>query len=561
MKKKLLALGVASVFGVLAMPASAGVVTGTGPAVPVAGDGTIALPTGTTLQFNEGGVGHILLVPYYTVQNGNATLINLVNTDTVNGKAVKVRFRGAQNSDDVFDFQVYLSPGDVWAASVTQAADGRAQLSTADNSCTLPANVNQPFVTGRLPGDTEAAKAAGTREGYVEILTMADIPPFVTVPPAAETLYMTTKHKTDGSVNCGTALTSLNADIIAEGGAAGADAAGLESPTTGLMANWTIINVPAASAWSGQAAAIEARTAGGLAGSGNFVWFPQMSTPVAGFGGLSADPLLLSGKIAGAYYDLPDLSTPYVTAFAVGAPERQASALTDAIAKVSVTNEYITDPGVFAQTDWVFSMPTRRYAVAIDYTATVAANRMIFNPGVFVTTGAYGTDSYFAAAPGTAQQVNPATPLNTNSALAANIAGSGANVTRDGFSVCTQLGAGAIRVTDRSERTLAGSDFVISPGTPTTLAFCGETNVLSFNAGGGMSVLGGEIARANIDIGSFVDGWARINTQGNPSGVTVSGRAGLPVLGAAFVQATNPNAAPGVSGNYGAAYEHRFVRP
>jgi hypothetical protein len=159
--------------------------------------------------------------------------------------------------------------------------------------------------------------------------------------------------------------------------------------------------------------------------------------------------------------------------------------------------------------------------------------------------------------------VGAATALNTNSALAPNIAGSGANVTRDGFSVCTQLGAGAIRVTDRSERTLAGSDFVISPGTPTTLAFCGETNVLSFNAGGGMSVLGGEIARANIDIGSFVDGWARINTQGNPAPVLVnaSGRAGLPVLGAAFVQATNPNAAPGVSGNYGAAYEHRFVRP
>lgn len=57
----------------------------TGAAFAAAGD----------VSVNPNGDGHILLVPYYTVQDGNVTAFNIVNTDTKNGKAVKVRFRGA----------------------------------------------------------------------------------------------------------------------------------------------------------------------------------------------------------------------------------------------------------------------------------------------------------------------------------------------------------------------------------------------------------------------------------------------------------------------------------
>ena len=40
---------------------------------------------------------------------------------------------------------------------------------------------------------------------------------------------------------------------------------------------------------------------------------------------------------------------------------------------INVINEFITDPAIAANTDWVFSLPTRRYSVAVDYrtTATV----------------------------------------------------------------------------------------------------------------------------------------------------------------------------------------------
>ena len=145
----------------------------------------VGAPTGSTLALNEAGVGHSLFVPYFTAQDTNSTLINLVNTDRVNGKAVKIRFRGAANSDDLFDFQVFLSPGDVWTASVSKGADGYAKLTTNDASCTKPAKAilnATPFKSTRLDTANLAGDAlmAGTREGYIEIFNMADIPPNAT---------------------------------------------------------------------------------------------------------------------------------------------------------------------------------------------------------------------------------------------------------------------------------------------------------------------------------------------------------------------------------------------
>lgn len=153
MKKNVMALSIAAMIGGLGFvgTASADLLSGTGTATnaekPVNTDGlrvlgtassTMSMTTATNLTLSEGGVGHMLLVPYYSAQNNNMTVLHVVNTDSVNGKAVKVRFRGAANSDDVMDFQVFMSPGDVWTAAVTAGVDGIAQVQTADNTCTVP---------------------------------------------------------------------------------------------------------------------------------------------------------------------------------------------------------------------------------------------------------------------------------------------------------------------------------------------------------------------------------------------------------------------------------------
>jgi len=154
MKKNVIALGVSAVLLSMVGAASADVVFN---------------PSGVTgIAANSRGLGHQLVFPYFTTQGSNNTLVNIVNTDTVNGKAVKVRFRGAGNSDDLFDFQVLMSPGDVWTASLAQDAAGVTKLTSTDNTCVIPskAAINVAF-TNTLRVDPSKDIAAQTREGYI----------------------------------------------------------------------------------------------------------------------------------------------------------------------------------------------------------------------------------------------------------------------------------------------------------------------------------------------------------------------------------------------------------
>ncbi|GHU22142.1 hypothetical protein AGMMS50243_21130 [Betaproteobacteria bacterium] len=127
-------------------------------------------------------IGLINIVPYYNVREGNTVALSITNNDFTNGKVVKVRFRGAEWSDDVLDFQVFLSPFDVWTASITRGVDpdtGKAVAKlnkSEDNTCTRP----QLGANGALFKDDLNRVAVGTEggtlEGYVEIITLADIP-------------------------------------------------------------------------------------------------------------------------------------------------------------------------------------------------------------------------------------------------------------------------------------------------------------------------------------------------------------------------------------------------
>lgn len=542
MKKNVLALSIA--VGLLGLAGGAHAVTDPG----------IAAVVGSKLVNNVDGIGHILLVPYFTSQAANSTLINIVNSDTINAKAVKVRFRGAANSDDIFDFQVFLSPGDVWAASVSRGADGRSILTTVDNSCTKPSKATlnaTPFVTARLDSAlTGDALAAQTREGYVEILNMADILP-------ATTLFTAVKHV--GSVApCGAAFTAL--DLTVDTNTAGWNALGLTAPTTGLLANWTIINTVGASSWSGTADTVEARNAAGIVPvAGNMVYWPQTSTPVAAGTAnfYTADPLIRTDgqtpnggtatigstpAFAAGFYDFPDLSTPYTAAAGVTtdglAPLRQALSQTAAIAAVSVTNEYLTVSTIAATTDWTFSMPTRRYSVAMNYAA--------------LTAGTEGRRFSELVDDGAGNAT-----LTTGYFTAANTVVSNRQICVTGI---TQ------NVYDREENSPTSSTSVVvspsSPGVPTS--FCGEASVLSFNNAGAASTgsLRATVAFKDVTV-PYADGWMVMSTP-SASGVAgvVPGTAtpatprGLPLLGQAFARAIG-----GTGGQtFGASWGHRLGR-
>ena len=575
MKKNLLSLSIAALIGGLGVAGAANA------GVALVGTALSGATTADTLAISPAGIGHILLVPYFTAQNGNATLLSVVNTDTVNGKAVKVRFRGAANSDDLLDFQVFLSPGDVWTANVAKGADGRSVLTTADNSCTQPAipAAGVAFGTGRLPATfTAEQKAVQTLEGYVEIFNMADVPPAYAdgltrvygadlasagaTATATNALYVATKHATSGA-NAGKAdcTPAVFAQLQKSNGVVtelNAVAHGLKTPTTGLAGGWAVVNVAGASvAWSGNSSALQA-TVGGVAAPGRIVFSAQRAdAQTAGsVNALTNDPLLrepagvavppailaTAPKIVAAQQDLPDLSTPYLTVAASGSAFAQAEAVSGAIATRRVINEYLTDSTISAATDWVFSSPTRRYAVAMDYANKDALGNTVFAP-LFTDSGTFGaTGQTVASTFYTAANVTKGT--GTEASL-----------------LCVQPSTGSFSSFDRSEQQPAPGGVVFSPASVAPgVQFCGETSVLSFNAGGAAaaSVLGATIARKDVDA-TYSAGWATIPTDGL-NGAVIAGPAtagnGLPVLGHAFLKATGPVVA-GKSTNFSITYGHR----
>lgn len=600
-----------------------------------------------TLADNGFGTGNILLVPYFSTQGGNATLLSITNTDTVNGKAVKVRFRGAANSDDLYDFQVLLSPGDVWSASVSQdATTGISTLSTTDTTCTLPTSVNGAFQTGRVQQFSTASSIANqTREGYIEILNMADIPKFglydqgtiasgnITA-PTTNPLYTAIKH-VNGVPPCSTTTasaaainllvqdpTAYSATVAFTDGSAAAAAAavttvtgatnsssaqgmGLVFPSGKLAADWTIINVANTTVISGQAKAISTSAAGA-----NLVFFPQIGTAIPTtasttvstavitsgtaatlatptLDAITADPIfrttnlaynqatvlananvnaataantangtitnaasstaasLASPAVAAAYYDQPDLSTPYVGAVLGGGTATanvsaldQSLKLTALLAKSTVTNSYLTTSALSAATDWVFSMPTRRYHTAYAYSyAGATGNGQIYtdytNASTVANAGANGSAYRFFS------------PSNTSVS------------TTNGQQICTKLATG-VTAFGREEQVAAVSNpgFVVSPGTvaaSATLSLCGETSVLSF--GKASALLSATVANTVYPAASLpaTDGWATFSTSSGAANVVGT----LPILGFAAQKAVNSAVSAGVSGNFGLSYTHR----
>lgn len=605
MKKSIISASIAAMIGGLGLAgvANAAVIV---PATNVA----------TQLQINEAGTGHILVVPYFTTQGTNATLLNITNTDTANGKAVKVRFRGASNSDDIFDFTLLLSPGDVWAAKVSQGADGVSRLETSDKTCTLPATVAtqaNSFPTNRLnPALSAADRAAQTREGYIEILTMADIPKAgfaaqaATVAagtPTVNPLWTAVKH-VGGVAPCTAATLSLlatdpvasqrnaatillgNAGQEADGTVADnvnrpttAGGMGLTFPTGQLMANWTIIDTVKTATFSGAAVAIRANHPTVAANvNANLVLFPQSDALVGvTVNNFTADPLLrtdswriatgatalsqaTTATITASMYDLPDLSTPYLAATTDA--RAQASNLTTQLAARAVMNEYLTTTSIAATTDWVFSMPTRRYNVALNYgySNPLGGDGRVYTSMLGTTATANGSGNYVMTNVGTF--FSPA-----NTAVA------------DG-KICVATNGPTSY--DREETTTT-TGFVISPGTVNVVRFCGETSVLGINNGTGAATgsMSATVAMQNLNLTTGNEGWLSIGTLGLSSATTTVAAApnpdtqagaitsyaatspativaapdfatakGLPVLGAAFVK----------SSSFGAVWPHRFTR-
>ncbi|WP_319424421.1 cell surface protein [Pulveribacter suum] len=572
-----MALSIAAMIGGLgfAGAASAAVITGTTGATNAAASiqaGEMAKATATSLTLAEGGVGNALIVPYFTTQNGNMSVFHVTNTDTDNGKVVKVRFRSAANSDDILDFQLFLSPGDVWTAAVLADENGLSQLVTSDNTCTvphIPKNTFIPFRKGNLPAFA-ADQNQLTREGYVEIFNIADITNVKTWDAAGAVsatgtqfspLYKATKH-VNGVAPCsaaGEARTLLDDLAVTNFTEPTAVAAGLQTPSGGLMGDWYIQNIAQSTTFAGVTTTITAN------GRANFTHFPQVAQPAtATANDVTADALFRTTFVRDAVgapvttaaktlldEDVPDLSTPMLPANAVAEGARaQASDLLAALAVTSVTNQYALNAPVQGKTDWVFSMPARRYNVVANYGAVSGAS------GASGPTAANAKYRLFTDLSAAATQDDNWFYTAVNAAAAPAGYGAGGtgqkaagNTTVDAATGNICVYADGQKFWDREETTgTTGPTF--SPGSTTKASFCGEVSVLAFNDTG-KSVLGAEVARSNTTLG-YVSGWGRLDTT--------NADMGLPLTGASFIKLTNPSAAAGMMGTYGITWPHRFTK-
>jgi len=501
MKKKLLATGVAVALGALSGVASAAVTV------------------------NAGGVGQINVLPYYSVQEGNDTLISITNTDTTRGKAVKVRFRGAEWSDDVFDFQIFLSPGDMWTGAVTK--DGNlAKMSTSDSSCTLPASVNQAFVPIRLQA---AAQNTGTLEGYVEVITMADIPATGTGAgnltanwAVTKDLYNAIKHVAGGKPACRTDATAqtllegLTQDnVLVPAGAP--QNAWMVAPTASLTTFATIINVPTSKAFTFPATAL-------VESAPLKQYFEQSNNALAFNVALTADnifaPIAANGgaELPMYQFDMPDLSTPTNAVDVLAVDQRDAIATL--LAKASVTTEYVTNDSLLASTDVVISQPVRRYFY--EYTQKAAG-----------------------------QTFHLTIPDSTGTNHNYDVNGDVGTVYQPLDGATNRIAVANPRFFDREENTFTSSSgIVISPTPPsaiTPISLKGEVSVVSINNSGlPTGALNASItANDYTATGGYSDGWTTLSTTSQ--GV---GTGPLPVIGFSAINLFNASA--GAAGtNYG----------
>lgn len=309
MKKKLLPLALAAATGLVASTAQA-------------------------VYVNSDGLGQVLLYPFYTVEDGQDTYVNLVNT-TDKTKAVKVRILEAMNSQEVLDFNLYLSPQDHWSAVITADPNGEgAIIQSGDTSCTVPAAISNkvavPFRNFEYQSDAKNKGVDRTREGYIEVIEMGEVDD--------ATLEAAIKHTNGVPKNCGAVVSAW------QGNGTFVQGNGVVAPAGGLYGYGVLINVAEGTDATYDAVALDA-----------FSLTSVHTNPG------SLDPSLNNAFPATA--DVIDGNTVVSATFARGIDAVSAVLMHDAIA-----NDYVLEPTINAGTDWVITFPTKR-----DYVATAPA--------------------------------------------------------------------------------------------------------------------------------------------------------------------------------------------
>jgi hypothetical protein len=318
------------------------------------------------MYINPEKKGEVLLFPFYNAENGNTTTFHIVNT-TPRAKAVKVRVMEFVNSQEVLDFNLYLSAEDHFAFGIIgdPAGDGAA-LVTTDNSCTVPALGTpngaypgsqetlddgtvvrtQPFVPYAYAGETGWNTVDRTLMGHVEIIEMGDL-----FNAGLHTPVTWATHGADGvPANCAALDAAWATGVWSPDNATldnGLATEGVTAPTGGLYGISSLLNVADAAAYGIEPAAIDE-------------WHPLDGGAIDRLHSEPGSllPSMTSGRRASTIYHGLGGDNTATLAFTLG-----EDAVSSLFMTQSIENDVMINDAIGGQTDWVVTFPTRRYYV------------------------------------------------------------------------------------------------------------------------------------------------------------------------------------------------------
>ena len=309
--------------------------------------------------------GQALLYPYYTVQNSGTnswnTYVSIVNTTDVS-KAIKVRILEGRTSAEVLDFNLFLSPNDVWTAAIvpSDASDtSPGRILTADASCTAPAipAAGEPFRNYQYQGQAAALgrTLARTREGYIEMIEMAS---FI----AGSDTDLAVTHVNGVPDDCDFVRTASVATITADA----------IPPTGGLMGTGTLINVNSGLDAGYRPNALEAFTDTVIyTDPGDII--PSLADPSP-----PSSVVFNSGYPGGAVGGM--VATVYRSDFVDGSHVLAGGyALASVFMHESIMNEYVLDTAAGSLTDWVVTQPIK--SVFVDENTAAAPYTEVLGDG------------------------------------------------------------------------------------------------------------------------------------------------------------------------------------
>jgi len=553
--------------------------TSTAAAVSAALLASLAVSPVSAMSLSNNGLGDVGISAYYSVRQNYQTYISLVNTSDTYVVAVKLRFHEAANSRDARDFNIFLSPNDVWVGLVGLNADGKTPyIQTSDTSCTAPnkfpagtantaanrargfvvigkastgadikqmdftaadyTGANQDTTASPLPYPS-AQNIVRTQEGYIEVIEMGVALPRSTINPAASTLAAGAVHVNGAApTGCETIIGVYNGSLpVTVTGSTASAASGLtlecNLDTTAAIGDLVFEDVAFQAEFCEPLNVLKVASNMVRANTGQNFGVPV--TTVADFvspgtdlaanfteSQLAPDPADVMAQPSSPFPNLnsgsPSLSvqTPSDGALlALGLFIRPVDAVGSLLTATSVINEYRAVASGAPQTGWVVTFPTKAF---------------------YVDNGA-------------------------NDPVGSNFGGKQGLGVLDPFEEEFDFVTGGSCVTvaleyyNREEKRTIGS-VPPSPFVPGQSAICHETQTLNFSKAG--VTLGSQFNSAFALEPGYTQGWARLSfpLAGSISSLTGATYSGLPTTGFALTSITN-----GSVSTAGYVSPHAYDRP